>query len=148
MDTKIKGDIISGKLGRNIMLKAVNTYTENSKIIDSDTLTNIINDTEFTVKLRKKCTFIEAQYIELPLVDLNTVNDTTPSITNDSSETVIEKFNSTSSNHIEESNTDSSNNKIGKKAHFKINDYESSKFKNLQRDRNIQDAVRRMRRSQ
>lgn len=68
--TKFQDDIVSSKLGKKSMLEAVDTHAGNSKIITANTLKNIMDDPNYSSKLRNACTFGEARTIKLTLVIL------------------------------------------------------------------------------
>lgn len=76
MATKIQGDFVSSKLGKDTMLEAVNTHADDSKILNSHTLKKITNDPTFSSKLRNACSFSEARLIGVPLIDTTLVKDT------------------------------------------------------------------------
>nr|YP_010133790.1 hypothetical protein KYU99_mgp06 [Nitzschia supralitorea]QWM93280.1 hypothetical protein [Nitzschia supralitorea] len=89
MLTKVQGDIVSSKLGKDIMLEAVNIHAEDSKIINAHTLKKITNDPTFSSKLRNACSFSEARVIGLPLIDItSTLVKKSPSLSENLSEII------------------------------------------------------------
>ena len=61
ISNRFKGDIISGGLGRKIMLEAVEKYAPDSKILSPNILTNILNDKEYAKQLSKNLSLAEKQ---------------------------------------------------------------------------------------
>ena len=66
LTSKIKGDIIATGLGKETMLEAVNKHAPNSKILNSETLEAIMNDKNYSTKLKKNLNFLESLFVKLP----------------------------------------------------------------------------------
>lgn len=71
---KIKGDILSGVLGRTDRMSAVQKYAPDSNIIDTNKFNNIINDPEFKYKIRVYTTFFEKDFLGIPLTDTSSLS--------------------------------------------------------------------------
>lgn len=72
MLSKIKGELVIAGLGGDMVLKAVEKYASPSKILNSEVLLSIFNDSEYAAKLRKSLTVSEMRTIGLPLFDSGT----------------------------------------------------------------------------
>jgi hypothetical protein len=72
LNLKVKGDYISGALGREDMLSAVEKHASDSHILDANKLDNIITDPEYNSKIRSNTTISEKVFLGIPLVDLFT----------------------------------------------------------------------------
>jgi hypothetical protein len=69
LSVKGKGDLVSGALGNKDMVHAAQKHAPDTRILDLDTIQNIINDSEFKSKIRDKTTIPEKGVLGIPIIE-------------------------------------------------------------------------------
>jgi hypothetical protein len=108
LNLRIKGDLVSGALGKD-MMNAVRKHASDSNIIDTDKLNNIINDPEFKSKIRLNTSMWEKAFLKIPLLDFSIFSPNETSLPPSSLPTTSEFSDSDSlkddNNNMKENNT-------------------------------------------